>query len=160
MNALTPKEIQDILDGVMQDVPNRIASIQLQKQDTFLSNNVNNLCTIHTTFEGGYHASLALCADACLLMRLTQHFMQEEIVTSQDIEDFAKEYLNIICGRIVAGLFRSAHISSRFHIPSFSLGRYIPDDVSSCCILNYTSNCNEGVQLIHQTFPLENSAQK
>ena len=76
------------------------------------------------------------------------------------IEDFAKEYLNIICGRIVAGLFRSAHISSRFHIPSFSLGRYIPDDVSSCCILNYTSNCNEGVQLIHQTFPLENSAQK
>lgn len=148
LNSLTPEEIQDVLDQVVQDMTDRIAGIRLCKQDKILSDDV---CTVHTTFEGNYHASLILCVETPLLTRLTQHVMQEETVNSQDIEDFAKEYFNVICGQIVAGLFRAAHITSRFRIPRFCMGRYVPQDTCGTrYVLNYISDCNEGAQLIHQ----------
>ncbi|MDR3765722.1 MAG: chemotaxis protein CheX [Butyricicoccus sp.] len=148
MAPLTQEEIQNVLDQVVQDMTDRIAGIRLCKQDKVLS---GDICTVHTTFEGNYHASLTLCVETTLLTRLTQQVMQEETVDPQDIEDFAKEYFNVICGQIVAGLFRVAHVSSRFRIPSFYMGRYVPQENGGPqYVLNYTSDCNEGAQLIHQ----------
>lgn len=148
MNAISDQEIQDILDQVVRDITNRIANIYLCKQEVVFS---DDICTVHTTFEGGYHATLILCADTVLLTRLTQHIIQEETVAPQDIEDFTKEFFNVICGQIASKLFQTAHISSRFHIPDFHTGRYIPGEKNgSQYILSYTSNHNEGVQLIHQ----------
>ena len=63
LNSLTPEEIQDVLDQVVQDMTDRIAGIRLCKQDKILS---DDICTVHTTFEGNYHASLILCVeDTC-----------------------------------------------------------------------------------------------
>ena len=52
LNSLTPEEIQDVLDQVVQDMTDRIAGIRLCKQDKILS---DDICTVHTTFEGNYH---------------------------------------------------------------------------------------------------------
>lgn len=150
MNSLSQQQIIEIMDRVMKDITNRMDEIRRSTEDSiFFSENV---CSIHTTFEGGYHATLALSVDTSLLVRLAQKFMQEEDVPPDDLEDFAKEYFNVICGHIAAKLFQIAHISSRFEIPTFSAGRYTPDkDSSSQEVLNYTNNRNEGAQLIHQT---------
>lgn len=132
----------------MQDITNNIASIKLQKQDTPLS---SDICTVHTTFEGDYNATIILCADTSFFAHLTQCAMQEEKINEQDIEDFAKEYLNVICGKIVAKIFQLTHISSRFSIPNFCAGKYIPIDNNGLkCVLSYKNNCNECLQLIHQ----------
>lgn len=37
----------------------------------------------------------------------------------QDVEDFAKEYFNVICGQFVARLFQLTKVASRFRIPVF-----------------------------------------
>ena len=100
-------------------------------------------------------ASLLIPGDPALLQRLTQRFMQQNQVDPQDVEDFTKEYFNVICGRVVSQLFQTAHIRSRFCIPRFCRGRYVPAGEGTCrCVLNYVSNCKEGVQLIHQTLPV------
>lgn len=148
MIPLTQNEILDILDRVMQDITNRMARIYPCKQDSAPSGDV---CTVCTTFEGGYEADLTLYMDTALLTKLAQSAMQEETVSLQDIEDFMKEYFNVICGHIVARLFQAAHISSRFRIPRFYSGLHPPDgEGSPCCVLSYVSGSNERAQLIHQ----------
>ncbi len=155
MDFLTDSQIKELWDKVLKDITEHISSIQLYKQDdTFLG----ETCTVQTTFEGGYNATLFLCADTALFTRLAQCVLQSETVSQQDVEDFAKEYFNIICGHIVAKIFQAAHVSSRFSIPDFCTGRIIPEDKGKIrFVLNYKSNCNEGIQLIHQNSALEKS---
>lgn len=157
MNSLSQQQIMEIMDRVMKDITNRMDDIQRSSEDSiFFSENV---CSIHTKFEGGYQATLSLSIDTSLLVRLAQNVLQEEDIRPEDLEDFAKEYFNVICGQIAAKLFQTAHISSRFQIPVFSTGRYSSDEKAlSQEVLSYTNNRNEGAQLIHQA-PLEKSVE-
>ena len=148
MIPLTQNEILDILDRVMQDITNRMAKIYPCKPGGTLSGDV---CTVCTTFDGGYHADLTLYMDTSLLVKLAQATMQVEEVTRQDIEDFTKEYFNVICGHVVARLFQATHIASRFRIPRFYAGVHPPDGEGTlCCVLSYVSGSNERTQLIHR----------
>ena len=147
LSTLTQTEIQDILDHGMCDVTHQIGRFPLQKQDRVLS---GDICTVHTTFEGGYQAALALCADTALFARLARNVMRSENVSQQDIRDVATEYFNIICGRVVAGLFQSVRVSSRFRIPCFRPGPYLPEEKPICsCVLKYHCACQEHAHLIY-----------
>lgn len=148
MIPLTQNEILDIVDTAMQDITNRMDRIYPCQQGINLS---NDTCTVCTTFEGGYDADLILYMDTALLCRLTKHALQEESVSLQDIEEFSKEYFNVICGHIVSRIFRAAHIASRFSIPRFYPGQHaLSQNAASCHVLSYVSGNNEGAQLIHQ----------
>ena len=147
MNTCAKHELQSILNCSMQDITNRFAGIQLLEENTDLS---DDICTVHTIMEGGHRAALLLCADTALLTRLARIIMHRDTVTPKDVEDVATEYFNIICGRVAAGIFQTAHIPSRFHSPRFRTGRYLPESSSSCqCVLNYNSGNNERAQLIY-----------
>lgn len=148
LGALTQTEIQNVLDQVMQDMTKRIGGICLQKRDTLIS---NDMCTVYTTFEGSYHGALILCADTTFLIRLARYVMQEDTVDPNDFEDLVKEYFNVICGQVVAGLYRISSGPSRFQIPVFYEGRYVPiSEEGIQGIINYASDQNEGAQLILQ----------
>lgn len=148
MNTFTQADVQDILDQVMRDMTERYAGIQLCQNDSEPS---GDICTVYTTFEGSYHGALVLCADTAFLIRLAQHVLQEETIEPNDLEDLVKEYFNVICGQIVAGLFRAFHVPASFRIPVFYTGRFIPDEQDGLHgVINYTSDCNESAQLIHQ----------
>lgn len=154
MNTISQAQFQEILDQVLKDITQQVAGIQLSPQGIQLCAKENSpsqekMCTLYTNFEGGYQASIALCAEIALLTRLTQYMMQEEQIAPEDIEDFAKEYFNVLCGQIAAGLFNATHIASRFGVPNFHLGRYTPHGDGEQLILNYTSDKNENAQVIH-----------
>lgn len=140
------KEIPAILDGVMQEITDPQVKIQRTERKDVLSKNV---CSVQTTFEGGCQATLVLLADVALMRRMTQTAIGEENVAAQDVEDFTKEFLNVLCGKIVARMFQLAGISSRFCIPVFCAGRCVPEYTTCECVLNYTSAYNEGVQMLH-----------
>ena len=146
MEVLIQQDLHNVLNHSMQDITSRFAGIQLSEQDVVLS---DDICTVHTIFEGNHQAALLLHADTALMTRLTQNILRRETVTQQDIADAATEYFNIVCGRIVAGLFQSNHISSRFQIPRFHTGRYLPENGTSCrCVLNYRGGRNQSIRLI------------
>ena len=149
MDPNVEKKIAEILDSVMQEFCCLIGELSLCEHHDVLS---EDICTVCTTFEGGYHATLVLVADRALLLRLTQCAMEAEEVAPEDVEDFAKELLNVICGRVVAHLFQAAPISSRFGIPAFCIGRPLPAEDEAVCelVLSYISTRNEGAQLVHQ----------
>ena len=147
MSMVVQSELENVLNRSMRDITSCFAGIQLYEQDSSLS---NDICTVHTTFEGSYDDALILFADTAMFNRLAKKVLHTEQVTQQDVEDAATEYFNIVCGRIVAGLSRTSRIVSRFKIPQFRIGHYLPDQNAVCrCLLKYRSEAFESVQLIY-----------
>lgn len=157
MTALMPQDLQQLLDHSIQDTTIHFGGIQLVTKNTALS---EDICTVHTVLEGGHRAAILLCADTPLLARLARNILGSNTVTPKDIQDVATEYFNVLCGRISAGLFRVAHISSRFRVPHFQTGCYQPNEDPACrYVRNYSGGGNnESIQLIYMGLPPEEQA--
>ena len=147
MNTTISKETLDtVFDEVTRQVTETVAGIRLIRGNAVPA---GDLCTVYAAFERGFHSSLSLCAEASVFTRLAEHVMQTPGVTPQDVEDFTKEYFNVLCGHVASRLYRLTKVASRFEIPSFHRGRYRPDDHQDQFVINYVSDKNEGVQLTH-----------
>ena len=152
--AMTKEELERILDQALQDVTERTAGVRLRQGDRSLG---EDLCTVHITFDKGFHTSLSICAEAPLFLRLAQSMMMTEEITDQDVEAVAKEYFNVLCGHIAARLFSETKVSPRFSVPVFYRGRYVPEEHSKHIVLTYSSDKNRHAQMI-QHLPLEEEA--
>ena len=95
--AMTQEELERILDQAVQDVTERTAGVRLQQEDMPPG---EDLCTVHITFDQGFHTSLTLCADTSLLSRMACNSFHEESISAEDLEEFSKEYLNVLCGKV------------------------------------------------------------
>ena len=144
--AMSREELEVMLDQAVREVTEQAAGVQLFPSGEQLG---KDLCTVHITFSKGFHTSLTLCADTALLDRLARNALGEESLTQQDVEDFGKEYFNILCGKIAAVLFRNTKVPARFSVPAFYHGRYIPEDHRTQFMLTYADEHQEGAQLIH-----------
>lgn len=144
--AMTQSELEKMLDRVVREVTEQTSGIQLRpgggprSEDKF---------TVHISFRKGFRTSLTLCADTALLIRMAQNALEEEQITPQDLEDFSKEYFNILCGKIAVILFRNTKVPARFSVPEFYHGVYTPKDHRTQFMLTYTNEHQEGAQLSH-----------
>lgn len=146
--AISQKVLDTIFDEVTRQVTETVAGIRLYRGNTALG---GEICTVYATFERGFCSTLSLCAEASVFTRLTQNIMQDAQVTPQDVEDFTKEYFNVLCGHVASRLFQVTKIASRFKIPGFYRGHYQPENHQNQFVINYFSDKNEGVLLTHHT---------
>ena len=100
-NAVSREYLAEVFDHVVRDITRREAGIELQSSD---SQPKGETCTVYTAFNKGYHTSLSLCAESSMFVRLTQRMMGREEVTAEDVEIFAKEFFNVLCGHIATQL--------------------------------------------------------
>lgn len=157
MNKNMPQErLTEIFDQLVREVTRREAGISLAPGT---DEPTGEFFTVYTVFERGFNTCLSLSADASMFVRLTQSMMQKEDVTRQDVEDFAKEYFNVLCGHIVSRLFRETRIPARFSPPAFRSGWYVPEDRLRHIVLTYVGDGNERAQLIHHASSDEDGAQ-
>ena len=144
--ALKQPELEAMLDRAVQDVTEKTAGVRLLRG---ADPPAGELCTVHITFKKGFHSTLSLCADTSMLERMASTVVRKERISAQDLEDFSKEYFNVLCGRIAALLFQATKVPARFSVPSFHLGRFAPEDHKEQFALNYANEHREGAQLIH-----------
>lgn len=144
--AMTKEELEKILDQALQDVTERTAGVRLCQEDLQLG---EDLCTVHITFDKGFGTSLTLCADTSLLVRMARNSFHEDSVTPEDLEEFGKEYFNVLCGKVTGAMYRATQISAHFDPPVFYRGRYEPEGQAAQFILTYSDELSEGAQLIH-----------
>lgn len=144
--AMSQQELVDLLDKGVRAVTEQTAGVLLYPGGEMPG---KNLCTVHITFNRGFHTSLSLCADTDLLLRMARNALGEEELTQQDIEDFCKEYFNILCGKIAVVLFRTTKVPARFSVPVFYRGRFTPENHQTQFMLTYADEQKEGVQLTH-----------
>lgn len=139
-------DLERAFDQVIREVTQKTGGIRLTPGGRPPRGDV---CTVTAIFESGFHTSLALCAETSVFVRLTQHMMGVQRVTERDVEDFTKEYFNILCGHLAGLLFRPSRIASRFGVPSFYRGPFRPEGHQEQFVLTYFSELREGVQITH-----------
>ncbi len=144
--AMTREDLEQILDQALQDVTEQTAGVRLRQGDQPPG---EDLCTVHITFDKGFSTSLTLCADKSLLARMARNSFHEEAVTPEDVEEFSKEYLNVLCGKVTGAMYRATQIPAHFGQPTFYRGRYEPEGQEIQFILTYSDEHSEGAQLIH-----------
>ena len=144
--AITKETLAQIFDQALQEVTERTAGVRLHQEDQPPG---EDLCTVHITFDKGFNTSLTLCADTSLLARMACNSFHEEAVTPEDVEEFSKEYLNVLCGKVTGALFRATQIPAHFGQPVFYRGRYEPEGQEAQFVLTYADENSKGAQLIH-----------
>ena len=144
--AITQEELAQILDQALQEVTECTAGVRLHQGDQPPG---EDLCTVHITFDKGFSTSLTLCADKALLARMARNSFHEDAVTAEDLEEFSKEYLNVLCGKVTGAMYRATQIPAHFGQPVFYQGRYEPEGQEVQFILTYSDEHSEGAQLIH-----------
>lgn len=147
MNDVMPKEkLEQILDQAVQDVTECTAGVCLRQENQLPG---DDLCTVEITFDRVLSTSITLCADTGLLHRMACNSFHEESVSPDDLEEFSKEYFNVLCGRIAGAIFRSTQIPVHFGPPMFYRGYYEPEGHEAQFVLTYSDECNGGAQLIY-----------
>lgn len=144
--ALAKEELERILDQAVQDVTERTAGVRLHQGEQSPG---EDLCTVQITFDKGFETSLTLCADTGLLYRMACNSFHEESVTPEDLEEFSKEYFNVLCGRIAGAMYRVTQVPAHFDPPLFYHGRYEPEGREIQFVLTYSNDDFGGAQLIH-----------
>lgn len=144
--AMAKEELEQILNQAVLDVTECTAGVHLHQGDQLPG---EDLCTVQITFDKGFHTSLTLCADTGLLYRMACNSFHEESVSPEDIEEFSKEYFNVLCGRIVGAMFRATQVPAHFGPPVFYHGRYEPEGREIQFVLTYSDEQYGGAQLIH-----------
>ena len=77
------------------------------------------MCTVYTIFNGGYEARLAFCAQRSMMKRITENMLEEPVVDAEDIVEYMKELLNILCGHVVAAVFHMSSIREQKELSFF-----------------------------------------
>lgn len=144
--AMEKEELAQILDQAVQDVTERTAGVRLHQGNHLPG---QDLCTVQITFDKGFRTSLTLCADTGLLYRMACNSFHEESVSPEDLEEFSKEYFNVLCGRVAGAMFQATQIPAHFSPPVFYRGRYEPEGREVQFVLTYSDEGCGGVQLIH-----------
>ncbi len=144
--ALAKEELAQILDQAVQDVTERTAGVRLRQMEQSPG---EDLCTVQITFDRGFRTSLTLCADRELLYRMASISFHEESVSPEDLEEFSKEYFNVLCGRIAAAMFKATQVPAHFAPPVFYHGRYEPEGQEIQFMLTYSDEYSKGAQFIH-----------
>lgn len=147
----TKEEVQQFLiDEVIQELFWQVAEMRLQQCDC--SNiGAEDLCTVYTTFNGGYKARFSFCAERSMMKRIAGNMAQEPVTDPEDIEEYMKEFVNVICGHIVGFVFRKTKTAARFHCPQFAEGYYIPPDDNDDTIVRtyYINEYSENAMLLY-----------
>ena len=145
-STLTQEELERILNQAVQDVTERTAGVRLHQEDMSPG---EDMCTVQITFDKGFHTSLTLCADTSLLYRMACNSFHEEMLEPEDLEEFSKEYFNVLCGKVAGAIFRETQVSAHFGAPTFYHGRYEPEGQEAQFVLTYADENSKGAQLIH-----------
>lgn len=145
-SAMAKEELERILDQAVQDVTECTAGVRLHQGEQSPG---EDLCTVQVTFDKGFRTSLTLCADTRLLCRMASNSFHEESVTPEDLDEFSKEYFNVLCGRIAKAMFQATQIPAHFGPPEFYRGRYEPEGREIQFMLTYSDEYSQGAQFIH-----------
>lgn len=144
--AMEQEELKKMLDQAVREATEQMAGVALYPGEEALG---SEFCTVHISFNKGFHTSLSLCADTALLARMAQNVLEEETLSQEDLEEFGKEYLNILCGKVAAFLYRTTKVAARFSTPEFYHGCYTPDNQQTQFVLTYADEYQDSAQLSH-----------
>lgn len=147
-NPVPQQNLIEIYDQIAREITPQAAGIRLRPDSTAPE---GDICTVYIIFEREFRMALSICAEKSMFVRTARYMMQTEEISRQDVEDVAKEYINVLCGHFAARLFPLTRVPARFSVPAFHEGRRPLEGHREDFVLSYTGDGDEHVQLIHYT---------
>lgn len=146
VDSFAYQEIQEALNRIIFLVTEKMTGNRIRH---FPHCPPGDLYCVSTKFEGNCDLSLALFASRCFFRRLAQRIFQEPDITEEDMSEAAKEYLNVICGRLIGQVSSLIHRPACFSTPVFHGRCNIPSSCTGFCSTSqYIDENNEGITLI------------
>lgn len=145
------KNLQDAIDKIVEELFWQVARIHLHRCECATPPS-KELCTVYTTFSGGYKSRFFFCVEPALMKRMAENMAEEPVTDLEDIYDYMKEFVNVVCGHIVASIFNKTEVSARFLCPEIVKGYEIPKDADDDIITtHYTSAELEDTVLVYDS---------
>ena len=106
-------ELSRIMERVACEVTRHVGQLELRPvlDENFPAETGG--CQVQTTLYGGYHSRITLTSNYLFFFNLAKNMM-EESPTLEDVADYAVEYFNVLCGHIVAEIFRVTGVTANF----------------------------------------------
>lgn len=153
--AAEEKTLHDLIEETIRKMFWEVAKVHL-KHCNYVNECCEDLCTVYTTFNGGYDVRFAFCAERSFMKRITENIAEEPVTDQEDIEEYMKEFINVICGHVVSIVYYKTKTGARFHAPRFTDGFYLPPEGDNEKIITtrYTNEYDEAAMLSHDCFEI------
>lgn len=154
------ERVQELIHSVTVRITQQVAQINLQIGE-HPPPPKGDLCAVYTTIEGTYHARLVLCAERLFLQRMTENMLGDPMHYPDDLEEYSKEFFNILCGRIVGEICQANNAHVTFHPPCFTEDSSILSEfyVKPSALICFTSDKDENVIVLHDELQVSRSAE-
>lgn len=154
MDSLTHEEILEVLNRVLFHTTEKMTGMHIRSYPHDLS---GDLCRVSAQFEGSCELTLALYAERSFFRHLAQEIFQDPDVTEDDISEAAREYLNVICGRLVGQVSTLIHRPTTIRFPVYNGDYCVLDSELECfCKSQYINEDNESLMLVLTLSPVDN----
>lgn len=70
---------------------------------------------VYGLVDGDYCLQLQFKADRALFFRLARNMIGGEPEDLAEVEEYAVEFFNVLCGRFISEVYRTTHAAARFH---------------------------------------------
>lgn len=127
MSLETEQDFQKILDNAVRDITKRIAGIDLETAK-WPQGDDNEVASLYTDTRGSYKITVVYHAETRLLRYIANKMARRPVEDPEDVEMYAKEYFNILCGNIISTINQMTKSSARFGIPQYCRGFYTAED--------------------------------
>ncbi len=118
--VLDQATLYSLMDKVIVQITQQVAKIDLTGCNVAPSDeDQTRLCSVQTILDGLYHEKWEFCADREFFHRVTENMMETQSDDPTDLEEYSKEFFNVLCGHLVAEIFRYTNVPTRFEVPSF-----------------------------------------
>lgn len=115
IDRAAPPWLMELADGLFREMMDRLAGIALIRREGECPRSWD--MAVSARIEGTYRALLVFQAERALVRRLTRRMMGSAEVTDEDEEVYAQEFLNIVCGHLLGGIYRKTRMPARFYPP-------------------------------------------
>lgn len=149
------EKVHSAIESVMQESLWHFAKLDTEcsRVKTFSK---DDLSTVYTTLDGDYRIRLVFCAENALLQKIADNMLEETVEDHDDVIECAKEFFNVVCGHIVAAIFRTVKASAKFHCPDFAEGYFLPENggTDSLIISCFKSDCHKPAMFLQDKLVL------
>lgn len=111
--------------GFTEQILKEWAGIEAMHPTTALS--VAPPLAVCIKIDGAYSSRLLAYGDLALFCRMAQTLFRCSEPDAEQIEETAKEFLNILCGKLISEIYQKTGIPARFYIPHFFAPEEVPD---------------------------------
>lgn len=147
--------VSNLAEGLVLEITKQMSGIILYSMRENPPEH-RRMAVVQGLIGGDYPLKVQFFADRALFYRLTQNMLGDH-PSEEDIEDYAIEFFNILCGRFLSEIVNQTHISARLMPIRYELPaeETTPETDESMCTLNFVSDKQEQVAFSWTAVPIE-----